>query len=37
MNKNNQLYNLLILLFLPIIMFLSIFVCILEEIKCIKN
>jgi len=31
MNKN--LYNLLVLIFLPIIMFIGIFVCIYEELE----
>jgi hypothetical protein len=32
MNRNSDLRNLLILMFLPIIMFIGIFVCIYEEI-----
>jgi hypothetical protein len=32
MTRNNNLYNLLGLMFLPIIMFIGIFVCIYEEI-----
>jgi hypothetical protein len=32
MNKNNNLHNLIVLIFLPIIMFVGIFVCIAEEL-----
>jgi len=33
MNKNNQFHNALVLMFLPLIMFIGIFVCAWEEIK----
>jgi len=34
MNKNNNWHNLIVIIFMPIIMFIGIFVCIFEERKC---
>jgi len=33
MNRNNNFHNLIVLIFLPLFMFIGIFVCILEELK----
>lgn len=36
MNKNNNLHNLIVIIFLPIVILIGIFICIYEDYKNIK-